>query len=270
MSRTTSTYDPDVDDADVDDADLDDGYADDLLDDDTDERERRRRPRRGRRPVRGTRKLLGTIAAIVLVIVAGVVAYATPLMSVRSISVSGESAVDPASIVAASRIALGTPLLQVDTRPAAERVAAIPRIKSVRVTRSYPSGIDIDVVERVAVAFVIRDGASHLLDVGGVDFASQKQLPPVPRITIANPSSSDRATLAALKVVSELPDVLRRQVIEVGASSAADVRLTLRDRRTVVWGDADRTADKARTLMYLLPRDGTQFNVSSPEYPTFR
>ncbi|MGJ0120862.1 cell division protein FtsQ/DivIB [Williamsia sp. MIQD14] len=269
MSRTTSTYAPD---AHVDDHDeYDDGYADDKFDDgDVDDRGRPPRTRRGRRPVRGTRKLLGTIAAIVLVIAGGVVAYTTPLMSVRSISVSGESAVDPASIVAASRIALGTPLLQVDTRPAAQRIAAIPRVKSVRVTRSYPSGIDIDVVERVAVAFVIRDGASHLIDVTGVDFASQKQLPPVPRMTIADPSPSDRATLAALKVVSELPDVLRRQVIEIGAQSAADVRMTLRDRRTVVWGDADRTADKARTLMYLLPRDGTSFNVSSPEYPTFR
>ncbi|MGU3294110.1 cell division protein FtsQ/DivIB [Williamsia sp. M5A3_1d] len=269
MSRTTTTYDPDAFEADLND-EFDDEHGDDRFDADADERQRPSRTRRGRRPVRGTRKLLGTIAAIVLVIAGGVVAYATPLMSVRSISVGGESAVDPASIVAASRIAMGTPLLQVDTRPAAQRIAAIPRIKSVRVTRSYPSGIDIDVVERVAVAFVIRDGASHLIDVTGVDFASQKQLPPVPRMTIANPSSSDRATLAALKVVSELPDVLRRQVIEIGAQSAADVRMTLRDRRTVVWGDADRTADKARTLMYLLPRDGTSFNVSSPEYPTFR
>ncbi|MBJ7288945.1 FtsQ-type POTRA domain-containing protein [Williamsia sp.] len=257
------------------DAAFDDRYPDDDLDDrDLDEGEDSpasagRSRRAGRRPVRGTRMLIGIIATVILLIAAGLVAYFTPLMSVRSVEVSGTSVVSRDDIVAAARIATGTPLLQVDTRPAAQRIAAIPRIKTVRVARGYPSSIDITVVERTAVAFEDRSGTAHLYDVDGVDFAQQPKAPALPRLT-SGTDVSDAARRAALEVVAGLPDFLSRQVVSVAASSPSDVRLTLRDRKTVVWGDADRGADKARTLRFVLPRADDEVNVSAPEYPTFR
>ena len=264
-------------------ADFDDRYPDDRYpDDDVDDRDPDdgdhdndgpaaggRVRRGGRHRVRGARMLIGTVLMVVLVISAGLVAYFTPLMSVRSVEVSGTSVVSRDDVVAAARIATGTPLLQVDTRPAAQRIAAIPRIKTVRVARRYPSTIDITVVERTAVAFEDRSGTAHLYDVDGVDFAQQPKAPALPRLT-SGAQASDAARRAALEVVAGLPEFLSRQVVSVAASSPSDVRLTLRDRKTVVWGDADRGADKARTLRFLLPRDGTEYNVSAPEYPTFR
>ncbi|GAA1462295.1 cell division protein FtsQ/DivIB [Williamsia maris] len=257
------------------DAEFDDRY-DDVDDRDVDPDDHENGPaagtlsrRAGRRPVRGTRMLIGTVLTVILLVAAGLVAYFTPLMSVRSVEVSGTSVVSRDDIVAAARIATGTPLLQVDTRPAAQRIAAIPRIKTVRVARGYPSTIDITVVERTAVAFEDRSGTAHLYDVDGVDFAQQPKAPALPRLTTGS-EASNAARRSALEVVAGLPDFLSRQVVSVAASSPSDVRLTLRDRKLVVWGDADRGADKARTLRFLLPRDGTEYNVSAPEYPTFR
>jgi cell division protein FtsQ len=246
----------------TDDRDLDEGRSDDRA-------PRDRRDRRGRRPVGGVKRLLWTIVAIVAVIGAALAAYLTPMMSVRSIDVSGTSVLDPAQIVATSQIRMGTPLLQVDTTPAAERIAGIPRVKSVRVQRSYPSGIDITVQERVAVAFVARGGRWHLVDVDGVDFASQQALPRLPRLT-DDRSTDTEADRAALSVVAGLPADLRSRVTEVGADGIAGVYLTLAGGKKVIWGDDEDGAAKARTLGYLLTRDGTEYNVSAPSFPTYR
>ncbi len=259
--RSRTDRDPDAYD-DHDPTELDDGGADRVVG-----RDRVRGS--GRRPVRGTRMLVGTVLTVILLIAAGLAAYFTPLMSVRSIDVSGTSVVSRDDILAAANITSGTPLLQVDTRPAAQRIAAIPRIKTVRVARGYPSTIDITVVERTAVAYEDRSGTAHLIDVDGVDFAQQRQAPTLPKLTVTN-SSDDTATRAALGVVAGLPEFLSRQVVAVSASSAADVRLTLRDRKSVVWGSDDRGPEKARTLRYLLTRAGSEYNVTAPENPTFR
>lgn len=214
----------------------------------------------------GVKRLVWTIVVILAVIGAALASYLTPMMSVRSIDVSGTQVLDPAQIVATSQIRMGTPLLQVDTTPAAQRIAAIPRVKSVRVARSYPSGIDITVEERVAVAFVARNGQWHLVDVDGVDFARQKALPRLPRLT--DDRSTDTASdKSALSVVAGLPADLRARVTEVGV---AGVTLTLAGGKKVIWGDDEDGAAKARTLGYLLTQDGTEYNVSAPLFPTFR
>ena len=67
-----------------------------------------------------------------------------------------------------------------------------------------------------------------------------------------------------------LPESLARQVIRVTATSPVDIEFTLSEKRTVVWGDSDRGAEKARTLTHLLTREARMYNVSSPEFPAYR
>ncbi|MBT0565259.1 FtsQ-type POTRA domain-containing protein [Williamsia sp. CHRR-6] len=234
--------------------------------------------------VRGARTAIATVVAVVALIAAGVVAYVSPLMSVRTVTVTGAATVDDQQIRVAAGIRPGTPLLQVDTRPAAERIARIVRVKSVRVTRSYPSAIAVSIVERVPVVFVMRSGAPHLFDVDGVDLgvptaadlplrsASGRAavLPALPRLVEPAAGMDQASRRSALEVAARLPDPVRGQVIEVAANTPADVRLTLRDKRVVVWGDAERTDEKARTLRYLLTRPATQYDVTSPMFPTYR
>ena len=80
-----------------------------------------------------------TAVIAVLVVGLGLLLYFTPIMSARSIVVTGLGAVTQDEVVAATGVASGTPLLQVDTDAVAERVAGIRRVASARVQRQYPS-----------------------------------------------------------------------------------------------------------------------------------
>ncbi len=216
-------------------------------------------------------------AAIVVIVGLGLVAYLTPLMSVRSTDVVANRAVPTDQIVAAAQVPAGTPLLQVDTREVATRVAAIPSVESARVQRSYPSSLTITVTERVPVA-VVRDGDKvHVLDrsgVGYLTFDRAQGIPPevakLPELVTPNPNPSDPTTRASMAAVAGLPEPIARELIRVSASSPVDIEFRLKGNKTVVWGDADRGDEKARTLTTLLGRDATVFNVSSPEFPAYR
>nr|WP_237421656.1 FtsQ-type POTRA domain-containing protein [Gordonia sp. SID5947] len=221
--------------------------------------------------------MLGTVLVIVVVVGLGLIAYFTPLMSVRSTDVHDNRAVPTDQIVGAARVPDGTPLLQVDTHAVAQRIAAIPSVESVRVQRSYPSSLTITVVEREPVVKVTDGQKVHVLDhsgVGYLTFDTTTGVPPemnrLPEFSTPNPGPGDPTTTAALAAVSGLPEPIGRQIVRVAASSPVDIEFTLKGNKTVVWGDSGRGAEKARTLDALLTRPASMYNVSSPEFPSYK
>ncbi len=224
----------------------------------------------GRGTVRGLKVLMWTAVLAVVVVGLGLLLYFTPIMSARSIVVTGIGAVPQEEVVAAVGVAAGTPLLQVNTDAVAERVAGIRRIASARVQRQYPSTLRITVVERVPV--VVRDypDGVHLFDRDGVDFATGPPPPGIPYLDTENPGPADPATEAALQVMTSLRPDVASQVGRVSAPSVAAITLTLIDGRTVVWGTTDRTEEKALKLAALLTQPGRIYDVSSPDLPTVK
>lgn len=230
-------------------------------------RSRRRAPRT---PVHGMRRLAWTVGAIVVVVGLIAVAYLSPLMSVRSVAVTGARTVSADEIRSAAAISQGTPLLQVDTMAAARRISVIPRIKQARVSRSYPSSLDISVTERVPVVSYGSGADRKMVDDSGFLFPPVAGDAKVPVLATGHPGPSDAATRAAVTVIAGLPAEIRDHVLTVTADSPVNVVLRLDGNRTVDWGDADRTAQKATTLHYLLGQDGSEYNVSSPDNPAVR
>lgn len=224
----------------------------------------------GRGTVRGLKVLMWTAVIAVVVVGLGLLLYFTPIMSARSIVVTGVGAVTQEEVVAAAAVAPGTPLLQVNTDAVAERVAGIRRIASARVQRQYPSTLRITVIERVPV--VVRDypDGVHLFDKDGVDFATGPPPPGIPYLDTENPGPNDPATEAALQVMTSLRPDVASQVGRVSAPSMAAITLTLIDGRTVVWGTTDRTEEKALKLGALLTQPGQIYDVSSPDLPTVK
>lgn len=241
-----------------------------------DKNRRRRFARRSRRrgPARpaisGMRVLVGTVVTTVVVIGLFLVAYFTPLMSVRTVDVTGNSVVAAEEITSAAAIPKGEPLLQVDAAAAAQRVSRIPRVASARVKREYPSTISIAVEERVAVVFTERDGQKYLMDKLGFEFAQQDPPPGLAQLRTPNPGSGDPSTRAALTVMAEVPPYVAEQIAAIEVSSPVNIVLVLKDNRTVVWGDDSRNAEKSETLRHVLTQEGTEYNVSSPSNPTFK
>ncbi|PQP47042.1 cell division protein FtsQ/DivIB [Mycolicibacterium sp. jd] len=224
----------------------------------------------GRGTVRGLKVLMWTALTAVLVVALGLLLYFTPIMSARSIVVTGVGAVTQEEVVAAAAVAPGTPLLQVNTDGVAERVAGIRRIASARVQRQYPSTLRITVIERVPVVLKDYPDGVHLFDRDGVDFATAPPPPGIPYLDTENPGPSDPATQAALQVMTSLRPDVASQVGRVSAPSVAAITLTLVDGRTVVWGTTDRTEEKALKLAALLTQPGQVYDVSSPDLPTVK
>jgi cell division protein FtsQ len=192
------------------------------------------------------------------------------VMAARDIEVVGIAAVPREEVLDTAQVRLGTPLLQIDTGQVADRVAVIRRVASVRVQRQYPSALRIAVTERIPVVVQDFPDGPHLFDRDGVDFATAPPPPMLPYLEADHPGPADPATRAALQVMTALqPDVAGR-VSRVAAPSVDSVTLTLTDGRVVVWGNTDRTAEKAQKLTALLTQPGHTYDVSSPDLPTVK
>ncbi|NDK90490.1 FtsQ-type POTRA domain-containing protein [Gordonia desulfuricans] len=225
---------------------------------------------------RRTRILVGTVTTVVIVVALVLVAYLTPLMSVRNTEITGNHTIPGMTILGAADVAQGTPLLQVDTEAVARRVADIPSVESARVQRGYPSTLEIGIVERTPVAVVTEGDKLHVLDrfgVGYLTYNAQSAPPEIKKLPVfhtATPGPADPTTKAALGVVAGLPVDIKVLVKTVNASSPVGIEFGLTGNRTVVWGDDSQGAEKARTLEYLLTRKATEYNVSSPNFPAYK
>jgi cell division protein FtsQ len=245
-------------------------------------REPRRRPRRSEeeraraaeRPSRPTRRrYLLRRWMLVLVVLAllgiGYVIMFTPVLGVRSVEVHGVRELPVAAVREKADIAPGTPLARLDTNEVERRVATLPRVFSVQVSRSLPDTVEITIVERKPVAVLQDETGLYLIDRTGLDYATVDQAPPgLPTLTVPAVGEHDPATKAAVDVLATIPKQLRAQVVAVAATTPGDVRLTLADGRVVRWGDADDSTRKAAVLAPLLTQPGSVFDVSTPDFPT--
>ena len=211
------------------------------------------RPRR--RPVARRRRLL--VRGGVLVAALGLLAWllwGSPVLAVSAVRVDGAGTLTAAEVVDVAGIDEGTPLLRVDVDAAEARVARLPQVADVEVTRGWPRSIVITVVERVPVAVVEQAGTRSLVDADGVLFDTVTGRPPagVVPLDVADPGPEDRTTRAALSALVALPDDVRADVSAAEATTPEDVTLTLEDGTTVLWGSDERAHDKADALHALL------------------
>jgi cell division protein FtsQ len=240
------------------------------------EAKRRARGHIGGRPepapgaVQGLRVVLVTALLTVAAVVVGLILYFTPVMSARSIVVTGIEALTRDEVLDAAKVEPGTPLLQINTTAVAGRVAVIRRVASARVQRQYPSALQITIAERIPLVVKDFPDGPHLYDRDGVDFATAPPPPTLPYIGVENPGPSDPATRAALAVLTALRPEVVAQVGRIAAPSVASITLTLADGRTVIWGTTDRTEEKAEKLAALLTQPGRTYDVSSPDLPTVK
>lgn len=240
---------------------------------------RARRRRSGRRTDPRRRVLVGAVVLAVVLAMGGWVVLASPLLAVRTVQVDGAATLSAEQVVAAAGVDPGTPLVRVDTAAVAARVARLPQVATVEVTRGWPRTVVVTLAEREPVAVVAVAGTRSLVDRNGILFDTITGDPPVGVVplTVADPGPDDAATTAALGALISLPRDVRQQVTGISASTADDVTLTLTDGRTVLWGSAEQTDRKARVLDGLLDQIGAgtldpagTLDVSTPDAVVLR
>ncbi|QVI24957.1 FtsQ-type POTRA domain-containing protein [Nocardia tengchongensis] len=215
---------------------------------------------------------MGVLVGAVLLIAFGLVAWFTPLLSVRTVDVEGLAAVPEEQVLQALQVPDGLSMLRLDTDAMAEQVSQLPKVRSVRVQRVFPSTVRVTVAERTPVLYFDSPDGAHLLDCDSVEFAIEPPAPGVPKLVTDHPGGTDAVTKAAVAVMAAIPIPLRDQVGvgAVVARSVSDIALELRDGRTVLWGGTVDSARKAAVVGPLLSQPGKVFDVSSPNLVTVK
>jgi cell division protein FtsQ len=210
------------------------------------------------------------VVAVVLAVVgtAAWTVWFSSMLSVHSVEVSGTSTLRPGQVRRAAGVEIGKPLVSVDLGAIRTRIAALAPVERVEVSRQWPDEVLIDITERTPVAVIDFGGRLRGLDKDGVVFEDYRSAPPaLPKITTPLGTSAE-ALREAAKVVTALPPELTRIVDHVEVATVDQIDLDLTDGRTVVWGSASDSAQKAEVLRALLQHPAKTYDVSVPGQPT--
>ncbi|WP_285137956.1 FtsQ-type POTRA domain-containing protein [Microbacterium sp. lyk4-40-TSB-66] len=220
---------------------------------------------------RRRRNLWIGVGAAILVTVAGTAGAAySPLFAVERIDVVGTSQLDPAAVTDALGGQLGTPLALVDDSAVKAALVRFPLVESYTLEARPPHDLVVNIVERTPIGAIQGAAGFTVVDAAGVALSTTPDAPAgQPVLDIAEGTQS-AAFHAAGRVMRALPDAVRAQVTGVSASTPDDVTLTLgASGSTVVWGSAERSAEKAVVLDRLMqkspPDRAREYDVTSPD-----
>lgn len=230
--------------------------------------ERRRFTRRSRH-----RRMLAIGSAASLAVLIGGVAVVTfsPLMSLTTIEVTGTQRLDAEVLGDALEDHLGTPLALISDEAIREDLAEFAILRSYATEIVPPSTLIVRVVERAPIGAVQRGSAVDLVDAAGVVVDSVDAVPEgLPRIDVDDPDDEAGAFAAVAGVLVAIPRDLAAQLESVSATTRDDVSFELRDSgHRVIWGDAERSAYKARVLAAAIASTDQgvrwEYDVSAPD-----
>lgn len=208
---------------------------------------------------------VGTLGALIAWVLLGTSAFA-----VEKVALSGTHRLSTAQVLAVVGPVRGEPLLRVNTSDVTKRVAALPGVLRVDVSRDWPGTLRVTIVERQAIATVRHSDGWWLVDIHGVEFGPPQAGPGALRVLTLPAKDPGASARSAAAVLGALPAALLRDVLRIDAPSPSGVQLHLRGGATVVWGSSDRAAEKARILTTLLGRRASVYDVSSPSVVTTR
>ena len=203
---------------------------------------------------------------LVLALLAGAVwlVFFSAVLAVKVVEVDGARSLGDAEVRAVAAVPKGEPLARVDLDAIRARVQALAVVRSAEVTRQWPDSIRITLEERVAIAVVELGGRLRGMDEEGVVFRDYTQAPgDLPRVRTSSETGTD-ALREAAQVVSALPGDLAARIDFVSVATIDQIELTLRDGRTVMWGSAEDSEQKAAVLVRLLEQPAKHYDVSVP------
>jgi cell division protein FtsQ len=212
---------------------------------------------------------IGAASAVVLLVLGTVGAAYSPLFAVQRIEVAGTSALDADAVAEALDDQIGTPLPLVNDSAVKAALVRFPLVESYTLEARPPHDLVVRIVERTPVGVIESAAGYTVVDAAGVALATTPMPPSGQPMLSVSGGVRSVAFEAAGRVMRSLPEAIRTQVTAVTATTADDVTLTLGGTgTTVVWGSAEKSAQKALTLETTMrarpPAEVTSYDVSSP------
>lgn len=172
---------------------------------------------------------------IILLMTATYVLARSPVFEVKEIRVVGNNALTVEKLVATSGINTGVNIFRLDLKSNAEKVKAIPLIKSVEINRVFPSTVEIVVQERQPIALLPIQGGFIQVDEDGFCLQNSNltssQIPVVTGISFKAPVPGGKITSESLKkglaVAKGLPAGLIPMISEIHVDGEQVIVYTL-------------------------------------------
>lgn len=219
-------------------------------------------------------------ACLVAALVTGLLAAAiySPIFAVRTVTVEGTKMLTPEQVQAALKPLQGKPLPQVSDQDVSNLLRPLVQIKSVTSQARLPSGLLVQIRERVPVALVKQGEVFQLVDSEGVQLSTTTDPSTVPLPLIdGGPGVLGKDLFQAITgVLGALPADVLAKLSDASAKSVDAVELKLVDGQTIVWGNAGERELKAKVLEALLkvpadPKNPVRvYDVSVPRQPVTR
>jgi cell division protein FtsQ len=108
------------------------------------------------------------------------------------------------------------------------------------------------------------------LDENGVLFRRYAKSPAGLPVVHMGPKTRSDALAEAARVVGSLPSDLAARVDWVSVATIDTISLRLHNGRTILWGSADESQNKAEIVAILLRHKASSYDVSVPGRPTIR
>lgn len=215
-------------------------------------------------PKRGRRRALFSLGVCVAVLAAlAAAAPFTPVMPMRTIAVEGNHILSDERVEELAAIPAETPMGKVNLKDAANGVASDPWVKTVTVSRNWPSTIDVALSEHTAVAFVAESDGTHLIDEDGVDFLVAD--PPPEAIELVNAPVEDPEAMAdVVAIAASISNRARAAIAAIEVQPNNYVLRTVDDKR-ITWGASEDNENKSYALEAVLQMEGTEFNIVNPQ-----
>jgi cell division protein FtsQ len=190
----------------------------------------------------------------------------TALVSKVEVQVAERSMIRNISNVAA--IEVGDRITELNLDAAAARVTQLPQVRSAEVTRRWPDRIVIAVELRRPIGWLQEADKIRYIDDNGekYDPAAAFPKPGLAQFEVGE----DRLLAASAIAYQHLPALQKLKLTKISAQTSSNIRFTLSNGVTIIWGSVDRSPRKAEVLSVLLQRKAKVYDVSAPDLPTIR
>ncbi len=227
---------------------------------------------RRRRTERWRRLRIWLLCLLVLTLLGAAIwlVFFSDVLVVKKVEVEGDGAVSRARVVKVAAVPMGLPLARVDLDQIRNRVESISPVKSAEVTRDWPDAVRISITRREAVAVIDMGSGLQAFDADGVLFGQFPGRPVGLPLVQADSKTKQVALSEAAKVITALPPDLSAKLDFVKVVSVDQITLVLVNGRSIMWGSAAESEQKAEVLAVLLKQPGNRLDVSVPSQPTIR
>lgn len=214
------------------------------------------------------RRIVLLVAALAVIIGLVWVALFSTVLETREVEVTGTQIITAQQVIEVAQVPIGTPLTRIPAAAIKQRVLSLPAVAEVELHRNWPHTLGIEITERSLVYQRVDGDRYQWVDADGHIFHATAE--PGPSV-VAQVAGGDQRLLADVAtVVAALPAEVIEQTERLEASSVDSIVVLLVDGRTIVWGNASQSAEKAALLPTLLAIEGTSYDVSVPSHPAVR